>query len=162
MNKRSKNRRRDFLSKGFTLLELTIVILVMSFVLVGVAKFIKVQGDFQQYQEAKKAAWHLRSELIGYAILHNRLPKDLSPITSNPHGFSYEVDSTALVQIFKEILEFNANPTLCIEPYSEDCNDSNAENIYAVFLITHPKYPEIKEWVTMSYLSGYASRGWVY
>ncbi|WP_353571505.1 prepilin-type N-terminal cleavage/methylation domain-containing protein [Candidatus Albibeggiatoa sp. nov. BB20] len=149
-------------NKGFTLLEVTIAILALSFMLLGVVKTIKVQSEHRQYREAKRAAWKLREELIGYAILNNRFPEKLSEFTPNLYGLEYEVDPTALVKIFSDILIFEADPTLCVEQYSEDCSDPDKENIYPLFILTHPDYPDIQEWVTMSYLAGYAVKGWTY
>ncbi|MEK7991905.1 MAG: hypothetical protein VSS52_012920, partial [Thiotrichaceae bacterium] len=142
--------------------EMTIAILAISFALLGVAKILNVNSDFKRHAIIKEEAYRLKNELIGYAILNNQLPNSLATITANRYNINYQVDTEGLDRIFKEILTFDAEPTLCIELISRDCDDPNAENYYALFLLTHPDYPDIQEWVTTSYLAGYAVKGWAY
>ncbi|MCV6639468.1 type II secretion system protein [Candidatus Albibeggiatoa sp. nov. NOAA] len=132
-------------TKGFTLLEMAITIVALSFVLMSTIELVSTKMKSNEYQEIKQAAKDLRKQIIGYAILTNHLPpRELNGIIPNPHNIKYDPNLIAINQdIFKDILSIIKegekadekreikkkffNEKWCIdtydrEEYSEDCS----------------------------------------
>ncbi|WP_353570166.1 type II secretion system protein [Candidatus Albibeggiatoa sp. nov. BB20] len=60
--------------RGFSLLEMTIVILVLSLILASTAQFLRVQSEYKALKATDKQLQVIREALLGFATLENRLP----------------------------------------------------------------------------------------
>lgn len=71
---------------GFTLVELTIVMVIVALLLGGLLLPLSAQQDIRQQSEAEKQLAEIRDALIGYAQINGRLPCP----ASNPAGTGQE------------------------------------------------------------------------
>ncbi len=62
------------MSRGFSLLEMAMVVLALSLVLAGTVRFLSVQSERNALQKTDKHLREIREALIGFAILEDRLP----------------------------------------------------------------------------------------
>ena len=66
--------RRNHFSRGFTLAELTIVLIIVGLLLGGMLIPLSAQTDIRYRSDTAKALTDIREALIGYAIVNGRLP----------------------------------------------------------------------------------------
>ena len=66
--------RRNHFSRGFTLAELTIVLIIVGLLLGGMLIPLSAQTDIRYRSDTAKALADIREALIGYAIVNGRLP----------------------------------------------------------------------------------------
>lgn len=71
------------LQVGFTLLEMAMLLVVVSLILGGLLPTLSVQAESRSRQQAMAELKQIREALIGYAILHRRLP---CPAVNNSGG----------------------------------------------------------------------------
>ncbi len=62
------------LQPGFTLVELTIVMLIVSILLAGVLIPLSMQRELRQYADTKKTMDQINDALIGFVLINGRLP----------------------------------------------------------------------------------------
>lgn len=60
--------------RGFTLLEMAIVVLALSLMLTTVAQILRVQSEFKALKQTDKQLQLIREALIGFATIEGRLP----------------------------------------------------------------------------------------
>ncbi len=65
---------RSYLQIGFTLLEMAMLLIIVSLVLGGLLPTLSVQSESRSRQQAMEELKQIREALIGYAIVHQRLP----------------------------------------------------------------------------------------
>lgn len=64
---------------GFTLVELTIVLLIVSILLAGVLMPLSLQMELRRYADTKKAMDQINEALIGFVLINGRLPCPADP-----------------------------------------------------------------------------------
>lgn len=68
---------------GFTVMELTVVFLILAFLLGGIALTFKTQNEAREVSEAQRALEQARDALLGFAVRNGRLP---CPATATSDG----------------------------------------------------------------------------
>jgi prepilin-type N-terminal cleavage/methylation domain-containing protein len=71
---RSKGSFHPKLQTGFTLVELTIVMLIVSILLAGVMMPLSLQMEVRRYADTKKTMDLINEALIGFVLINGRLP----------------------------------------------------------------------------------------
>ncbi len=81
-------------SKGFTLTELTIVLVIVALLIGGMLVPLSAQRDIQNLKETQRQLAEIREALLGFAVINGRLP---CPATeTNPASANYGIeDATA-------------------------------------------------------------------
>jgi prepilin-type N-terminal cleavage/methylation domain-containing protein len=74
---------------GFTLTELTIVLVIVALLIGGMMTPLSVQIEQRQYNETRQQLNEIREALIGFAIVYGRLPR---PATSLTDGLENPAD----------------------------------------------------------------------
>jgi prepilin-type N-terminal cleavage/methylation domain-containing protein len=59
---------------GFTLVEMTIVLLIVSILLAGILMPLSIQMEVRRYADTKKAMDQINEALIGFVLINGRLP----------------------------------------------------------------------------------------
>ena len=67
------------LQLGFTLVELTIVMLVVAILLAGFLMPLSLQMDLRRYADTKKTMDQINEALIGFVLVNGRLPCPANP-----------------------------------------------------------------------------------
>ena len=67
------------LQPGFTLVEMTIVLLIVSILIAGVLIPLSIQMEVRKYADTKKTMDDIREALIGFALTNGRLPCPADP-----------------------------------------------------------------------------------
>ncbi len=62
------------ISQGFTLVEMSIVLIIIGFLIGGMFAPLSMQMNQQKIRDTKKTLETIKEALMGYAILNNRLP----------------------------------------------------------------------------------------
>jgi prepilin-type N-terminal cleavage/methylation domain-containing protein len=70
--------------RGFTLMELTVVLVIVALLIGGLMVPLSTQQDIRGRQETEKALSEIRETLIGFAVVNGRLPCPATP--STPSG----------------------------------------------------------------------------
>ncbi|MDR2113185.1 MAG: prepilin-type N-terminal cleavage/methylation domain-containing protein [Candidatus Accumulibacter sp.] len=70
-------------SRGFTLAELAIVLVIVALLLGGMMLPLSARIDMRDYNETRRQLEEIREALIGFAVVHGRLPR---PATSLSDG----------------------------------------------------------------------------
>lgn len=114
-------------SSGFSLIELSILIVVFGLITATVYPAITRTLHWQQYSKAKETVMVARDEIIGHAMIHSRLPEGLASIghrTDTWHQPHYYTNATNL----GNICSFNAtNSTTSLRVI--DSKNSTVENV---------------------------------
>lgn len=85
------------LSKGFTLTELAIVLVIMSLLIGGMLVPLSAQRDIQKASETQKQLSEIKEALFGFAIINGRLP---CPTTqTDPANANYGIEDAACVSV---------------------------------------------------------------
>lgn len=71
------------LNKGFTLVEMAVVLAIMGFLIAGLLGPLSAQMDQVSYTKTQKSLDEIKESLIGYAIINRRLP---CPASSTSNG----------------------------------------------------------------------------
>ncbi|EDN68444.1 general secretion pathway protein H [Beggiatoa sp. PS] len=137
-------------SRGLSLIEVTIVLVIIGLLLGGLLIPLSAQMDQQKIDLTKKRLEEIKEALLGFAIIYNRLPcvdtngdgqenKDTTQCDSNGEGylpwkdlgvgrydawgnpFRYQTEED-----FNNLLGFNANPTSGLR--IKNRNDNNFTN----------------------------------
>jgi len=75
-----KSTQPGFTSRGFTLLEVSIVLLIMGLLMSSIMRPMGADMDRKHRSETQQLLFEIRESLIGYAAVHHRLP---CPISAN-------------------------------------------------------------------------------
>jgi prepilin-type N-terminal cleavage/methylation domain-containing protein len=67
-------RYKLYLNKGFTLVEMAVVLVIMGFLVAGLLVPLSTQIDQRSYTQTQKSLDEIKQALIGYAIINGRLP----------------------------------------------------------------------------------------
>lgn len=67
-------RYKLYLNKGFTLVEMAVVLVIMGFLVAGLLVPLSAQIDQRSYTQTQKSLDEIKQALIGYAIINSRLP----------------------------------------------------------------------------------------
>jgi prepilin-type N-terminal cleavage/methylation domain-containing protein len=68
--------------RGFTLVELAVVLVIVGLMLVGLLVPLSAQMDQRNYSETRKSLEEIREALIGYGLSHGYLPCPTSSVSS--------------------------------------------------------------------------------
>ncbi|HEX5363327.1 MAG TPA: prepilin-type N-terminal cleavage/methylation domain-containing protein [Gallionella sp.] len=80
-------------ARGFTLVEMAIVLLIIGLLLGGLIPTLSAQMETQRISETRKQMSEIKDALFGYAVMHGRLPCPAT--TTDPANTSYgEADSS--------------------------------------------------------------------
>ena len=66
--------KQDIYIKGFTLLEMAVVLIIIGFVIGALLTPLGAQRDLKDYSESKARLEQIRDALYGYAIINGKLP----------------------------------------------------------------------------------------
>jgi prepilin-type N-terminal cleavage/methylation domain-containing protein len=80
------NALRLRLQPGFTLVELTIVMLIVSILLAGVLMPLSIQMELRRYADTKKTMDLINEALIGFVLANGRLPCPADPTLADSAG----------------------------------------------------------------------------
>ena len=83
-----------FFCKGFTLVEMAIVMLIVALLLGGLVPTLSSQVDQRHASETSKQLDEIQQALIGYAIIYGRLP---CPASDTSNGMEDPVTSMPLL-----------------------------------------------------------------
>lgn len=72
--KKPIERKQDISIKGFTLVEMAVVLIIIGFVIGALLTPLGVQRDLKDYSESKARLEQIRDALYGYAIINGKLP----------------------------------------------------------------------------------------
>lgn len=75
-------------SRGFTLVEMAMVMMIVSLLLAGLLPMITSQVDQQKYSQTRKQLEEIKEALIGYAIINGRLPCPASDTSNGIESFA--------------------------------------------------------------------------
>ncbi|MDR0439926.1 MAG: type II secretion system GspH family protein [Candidatus Accumulibacter sp.] len=86
-------------NRGFTLAELTIVLVIVALLVGGLTVPLSAQIDQRDYNETRRQLEEIRESLIGFAVAHKRLP---CPAISHNNGLekdgcNNEIESTGFI-----------------------------------------------------------------
>lgn len=73
-------------SRGFTLTEMAVVLLIVALLIAGMMIPLTAQQDIRARQETEKALLDIREALIGFAIANGRLPRPSNLTLGVPDG----------------------------------------------------------------------------
>lgn len=76
-------KRNSFNAKGFTLVEIAVVLLIITLLLTGLVPTISSQIEMRQTNETRKQLSEIQQALIGFAVMNDRLP---CPATTTSGG----------------------------------------------------------------------------
>ncbi|MEK9825339.1 MAG: prepilin-type N-terminal cleavage/methylation domain-containing protein [Methylotenera sp.] len=80
-------------SQGFSLLEMTVVLLVLALLMGGMLMPLRTQFEYQKQQQTAKSLTEIKEALIGYAIIHGRLP--CPTFITDPAHADFGVEATS-------------------------------------------------------------------
>jgi prepilin-type N-terminal cleavage/methylation domain-containing protein len=72
--------------RGFTLMELTVVLVIVALLIGGLMVPLSTQQDIRGRQDTEKALSEIREALIGFAVVNGRLPCPADPALPTPTG----------------------------------------------------------------------------
>jgi prepilin-type N-terminal cleavage/methylation domain-containing protein len=81
VNARIRRREGKSRAGGFTLVELTIVLIILGLLLSGLMTPLSAQIDQRNYNETQQQINEIREALIGFAVVNGRLPRPASSLT---------------------------------------------------------------------------------
>lgn len=82
-------------SQGFSLLEMTVVLLILALLMGGMLMPLQAQFEYQKLRQTNQSLTEIKDALIGFAMIHGRLPCP-SYITDPAHAdFGIEVTPCA-------------------------------------------------------------------
>lgn len=100
-----------FLARGFTLIELAIVLFVVALMLGGMLLPLAGQQDIRNYGDTQKILTEARDALLGFAMANDRLPCPASSTSNGQEAFCI-TDSGACTETTSEQLHGR-----CAKPY---------------------------------------------
>ncbi len=87
-----------FLQRGFTLMELAIVMFIVALLLGGMLLPLSAQQDIRARQEAEKSLGEIRDALIGYTVINGYLPCP-APADLSTNGLESSRDASGVCPI---------------------------------------------------------------
>lgn len=81
--------------RGFTLVELAIVLFIVAILLGGMLLPLSAQQDIRQRQETEKTLNDIRDALIGFAVVNGRLPRPATSATDGAEAAAACADDAA-------------------------------------------------------------------
>jgi prepilin-type N-terminal cleavage/methylation domain-containing protein len=90
-----KNRRNDIPAAGFTLVELSVVLVIVALLIGGMLVPLTVQKDIQNINETQKQLTEIKEALLGFAVINRRLPCPDTDTDPNAAGYGLEEASCA-------------------------------------------------------------------
>lgn len=106
--------------KAFTLVELSIVLVIIGLLVGGSFKIMKMMRERAKVQEAKDSVLSAKNAVLGYVMTYPNLPSgnefqnDLSPIKNNQHPIFYVAD-TNLSIIDNDVCTYNTTSLKVID-----------------------------------------------
>lgn len=79
--------------QGFSLLEMTVVLLILALLMGGMLMPLRAQTEHQKQQQTAKTLAEIREALIGFAIIHGRFP--CPAIVTDPNNASFGVEAAS-------------------------------------------------------------------
>ncbi len=80
------DKTREHLQRGFTLIEISIVLLIVTILLGYTLAMFPIQQELKQYREAQSEIRKIKEAVIGFAQINGRLPCPALPNTSGAEG----------------------------------------------------------------------------
>lgn len=81
------------IERGFTLLEMAVVLVIVGLMLGGLLVPLSTQMDQKNYSETKQDLTEIRNALLGFAILYGRLPCPTT--TTDPANAAYGIEDAS-------------------------------------------------------------------
>ncbi len=78
--------KRHLFQQGFSLVELTVVLVIVALLSSGLMLGLSAQRDANNYQEAQRQLDNAKEALLGFAITNGRLPCPASPTLANTNA----------------------------------------------------------------------------
>jgi len=115
-------RAPTFAQRGFTLVELAIVMFIVALLMGGMLLPLSAQQDIRARQETEKALSEIRDALLGFAITNGRLPRPATSATNGAeaascaddaacHGFiPWATLGTAKVDGWGKLIRYSVTP----------------------------------------------------
>ncbi len=143
--------------RGFSLLEMTIVIMALSILMSGLLPVMKIIQENRMINETKKTLDKLANDSLGYAIIHGALPVNIEDLNSGSirdawgNKIKYVADESYLENITP-----STQSKLCEPLYSVDCKNEREDDLYvAAIFSTDTPLGEYKSYVSESVLKYY-------
>ncbi len=83
------NASRSVVEAGFTLVELTIVLVIVALLIGGMLVPLSAQRDIQNTNEIQKQLAEIKEALLGFAAINGRLPCPANPAIAAGAGIEY-------------------------------------------------------------------------
>lgn len=80
-------------NQGFTLLEMTVVLLILALLMGGIMMPLRAQTEYHKQQRTIKELSEIKEALIGFAIIHGRLP--CPSYITDPAHIDFGVEATS-------------------------------------------------------------------
>lgn len=148
-------------NKGFSLLEMAMVVLALSVLMMGVLELAQLSHKIEMTRQTKATLDKLVKDSIGYAINRGVLPATIDELGTERmtdawgKKITYKVNTRYQVQITAA-----TQSKLCIQKYSVDCTGDRSDDLYvAAYFTTNTPLGEFDSYVSEKELKYYMISG---
>ena len=97
MTKHSHHPCPDLRNPGFTLVEMTIVLVIVALLVGGMLVPLSAQRDVQNIKETERRMAEIKEAVLGFAAIHGRLPCPTSE--TDPNSDNYGLEDAACIEV---------------------------------------------------------------
>ena len=117
MNENTAMKSRLSLHRGFTLVELSIVLVIVALLIGGMLVSFGAQRDISASNETQKRLAEIRETLLGYAVIYGRLPCPMPLTVTDPTDAAYGVAPATCAAGAEGILPWKTLSVLEVDPW---------------------------------------------